>query len=92
MGNTLPAEPYFMYTQGRYFKDRLNGGYAINVGQNLFSSSYDKGEGWTSHEITTGNNNTQAFNDLYVAPGGADAKFKIGVSGNALYPRFARSK
>lgn len=89
-GNTLPAEPYFMYTQGRYFKDRLNGGYAINVGQLLYSSSYDKGEGWTSHDITTGNTNAQAFNDLYVASGGPDAKFKIGVSGNALYPRFAR--
>ena len=89
-GNTLPAEPYFMHTVGNYFRDRMNGGYAINVGQNLFSSSYDKGEGWTSHDITTGNHNEARFDNLFVAPGGPDAKFKISVSGNALYPRYAR--
>jgi len=89
-GNTLPAEPYFMHTVGNYFKNRLNGGYAINVGQNLFSSSYDKGEGYTSAEITTGNSNNATFSNLFVATGGPDVKFKISVSGNALYPRYAR--
>ena len=49
--NTLPAEPYFMHTVGRYFRDQLNQGYAVNVGEYLYSSSYDKGEGWTSGTI-----------------------------------------
>lgn len=89
-GNTLPAEPYFMHTLGAYFRERLNGGYAINVGQSLFSSSYDKGEGWTSNEITTGNSNNTTFSNLFVAASGPDAKLKISVSGNALYPRFVR--
>src|SRR6476619_584394 len=25
--NTLPPDPYFMYTAGKYFKDRINSGY-----------------------------------------------------------------
>jgi hypothetical protein len=41
-GNSLPAEPYFMYTAGKYFHDRQNAGYAVNVGEYLYSSSYDK--------------------------------------------------
>ncbi len=47
-GNTLPADPYFMYTTGKYYRDRINAGYAVNVGEYLYSSSYDKGEGWSS--------------------------------------------
>ena len=26
-GNSLPAEPYFMHTEGKYLKDYINGGY-----------------------------------------------------------------
>ena len=34
-GNTLPAEPYFMYTAGAYFRDRINNGRAVDVGENM---------------------------------------------------------
>ncbi|HVE61003.1 MAG TPA: hypothetical protein VNA26_04245, partial [Chitinophagaceae bacterium] len=50
-GNTLPVEPYFMHKVGRYFRDRINPGYAVNVGEYLYSSAYDKGEGWSSADI-----------------------------------------
>lgn len=97
-GNTLPAEPYFMYTAGRYFKDRQNAGYAVNVGEYLYSSSYDKGEGWTSPDLTTTFSGGSActpnygfnqfiFNNLFAYSGGPAAKFKIAVSGNAINPR-----
>jgi hypothetical protein len=46
-GTTLTPDAYFMHTVGKYFKDRLNPGYAVNVGEYLYSSSYDKGEGYT---------------------------------------------
>ena len=42
-GNILPPEPYFMYTAGAYFREKINGGYAVHVDvQYLYSSSYDK--------------------------------------------------
>ena len=94
-GNTLPAETYFMHTVGQYFRAKINLGYAVNVGDYLYSSSYDRGEGWSSADITTtfssGNpnygKNTFVFNNLYVFNGGPSSKFKIAVSGNAINQR-----
>ena len=85
--NTLPAEPYFMHTAGNYFKNKINAGYAVNVGQYLYSSSYDKGEGYSSADIGTNAINTLTFSNLFVYPSGPEAKFKIAVSGNAINPR-----
>ena len=74
----------------------LNAGYAINVGTYLYSSSYDKGEGWASHDIvsiagTSGNVNygktVASFKNLYVYNGGPNPKFRINVSGNAVATR-----
>src|SRR5690606_33713656 len=50
-GNTLAPEPYFMYTYGKYFKNRINPGNAGLVGEYVYSSSYGKGEGYTSGDI-----------------------------------------
>jgi hypothetical protein len=95
-GNTLPPEPYFMYTTGKYFKDKINNGYAVNVGTNFYSSSYDKGEGWSSNDIVTTakdsvtvtyGTNTSALSNLFVYNGGPAPRFKISVSGNANYQR-----
>lgn len=94
--NTLPAEPYFMYTYGHYFRNRINSGYAVNVGDYLYSSSYDRGEGYSSLDITTTFNsagvptygkNTVIIKNLFPYVGGPDAKFKVAVSGNAINQR-----
>jgi hypothetical protein len=91
-GNTLPVEPYFMYTIGNYFnKARLNNGYAVNVGETLYSSSYDKGEGYTSTEIG-GTPHSFTFTDLNVYAAGPEAKFKIALSGNRVNSRRYRVK
>jgi flagellar hook assembly protein FlgD len=94
-GNTLPAEPYFMYTVGKYFRDRINSGYAVPVGEYLYSSSYDNGEGWSSVDIATTagtagvtyGNNIFTFSNLFVAGTGPAPSFKIAVSGNAINQR-----
>src|SRR5687768_2611610 len=46
-GNTLPAEQYFQYTTGFYFKGKINHGFSRVVGEYVYSSSYDKGEYWS---------------------------------------------
>ena len=95
-GTSLPVEPYFMYTAGNYFKDKINAGYAVNVGTYLYSSTYDKGEGWSSNDLTTsydanGANyakNTFVFKNLNAYTGAApEAKFKIALSGNLINTR-----
>ena len=86
-GNTLAPEPYFMYTAGRYFRDKMNQGYAVDVGEYLYSSSYDRGEGWTSADIGTGGTNSFTFSNLFPAATGPDAKFKIHISGNSVQTR-----
>lgn len=97
-GTSLTADTYFMYTTGKYFRDRLNGGYAVNVGLYLYSSSYDMGEGWTSPEITTTFNTSCAptygknlivFKNLNVYKGASAPapKFKIALSGNQINQR-----
>ncbi|MGZ3911512.1 MAG: putative type IX secretion system sortase PorU2 [Flavisolibacter sp.] len=95
-GNTLPVEPFFMYTAGRYFKDKINAGYAVNVGEYLYSASYDKGEGWSSSDIVsvatdsvhvTYGTNTSSLPNLFVYNGGPPPSFKITVSGNSIYQR-----
>lgn len=96
-GTTLPVEPYFIYTAAKHFKDKINNGKAVNVGENLYSSSYDKGEGWSSADIVTSastsgisyGSNASTLNNLFVytGAGAPSPSFKIAISGNANYLR-----
>lgn len=87
-GNLLAPEPYFMFTYGKYYKNRINPGYAGLVGEYVYSSSYDKGEGYTSNEIRPATPLSETVNNLYVYnTGQANVHFFIAASGNALYNR-----
>ncbi len=82
-GNTLAPEPYFTHTAGMYYKEKINAGYAVPVGENLYSSSYDKGEGYTSADIGKGAIKNATFANLFTYTAGpAAATFKIAASGN----------
>lgn len=87
--NSLPAEPYFMYTAGNYFRNKIHAGYAVNVGEYLYSSSYDKAEGWSSNDIGTNGTLTTSLSNLFVytGSGAPQARFNLAVSGNAIQPR-----
>ena len=91
-GNTVPAEPYFMYTIGNYFKNKINPGLALDVSDYLYSSSYDYGEGYTSTDIGTNITNSKAYTGLNVYAAGPNAQLKINVSGNSSYLRNYRVK
>ncbi|GAC1422090.1 MAG: hypothetical protein NVS9B7_19550 [Flavisolibacter sp.] len=87
-GNSLPAESFFLDVFSKYYRDVMNEGYALNVGENLYSSSYDIGEGFTSSDI--GLNATATLltlPNLYIYPSGPNPRFKISVCGNALNNR-----
>lgn len=94
-GNSLAPEPFFMYTAGKYYKDKINAGRSELVGTSYtYSSSYDYGEGWTSSDIGTGG--TLSFNSsnlyVYTGAGAPEPIIKINAAGNAVLPRYFRVK
>ncbi len=89
--NSLPVEPYFMYSANLNFKNRINAGFAAVVGEYVFSSSYDKGEFWSSSFVSPATTLTHTLNNLYVSSAGpATSTVKFGSAGCALNPRSVR--
>lgn len=86
-GNSLPAESYFMHTLKMAYKKKLNPGLAAIVGEYIYSSSYDLGEGWTSRDITRSTPLTENLSNLNAVSSGPPVVFKISASGNALNSR-----
>jgi hypothetical protein len=81
--NTLPVESYFMHTFNLNTKQRLNPGNASVVGEYVYSSSYEAGEGWTSQEILP-SFPIQFGSYLYINPNGPDPSLQVTLSGNAM--------
>jgi hypothetical protein len=82
-GNTLTAEPYFLYKAATYFKSQINPGLAAVIGEYVYSSSYDMGEFWSSPTIAPGSPLSDVQNNLYVYAGGPEANLKFGMAGCA---------
>ncbi|CAA9535120.1 MAG: hypothetical protein AVDCRST_MAG96-3841, partial [uncultured Segetibacter sp.] len=81
-GNTLAAEPWFMHSARNNFKDRINRGVALVAGSEyVYSSTYDKGEMWSSFDIYPTSPLSINFNNLHIAAGGPAASFNIAVAG-----------
>ena len=89
--NTLPEENYFMRTVAKAYRDQYNRGYAVQVGELVYSSSYDVSEGWTSYDIGAGDPFAlyYQFNNLNVYQAGPanSVSYKIAGGGNALNSR-----
>lgn len=87
--SALPVEPYFVTTVGKYYREKLNPGYAAVVGEYVYSSAYDQGEGLTSFDLGTGLTKTEGLPYLstYTGPGAPLPVLKVNAAGNALNPR-----
>lgn len=84
-GNTLPAEPWFIYPVRHDFTDRINKGIALVAGDvRVYSSSYDQGEMWASQDIYPASPVSINFTNLHVATSGPVAAFSASIAGNAL--------
>lgn len=88
--NTLPVEPYLMHTVGNYYKLKQNLGFAAVVGEYVYSSSYDKGEYWSSNNIFPSTPLRDTLKNLRVFNAGPASTFTFGASGIALNPRNVR--
>jgi hypothetical protein len=94
-GNTRAPEPYFMYTVGRYYKDKINSGRSELVGDSYtYSSSYEFGEGWTSNDIPNQAVIIYSTSSLqvYTGPGAPEPFVNVNASGNAVHARDIRVK
>ena len=91
--STLPSaltpEPYFMYTVGKYYREKVNLGIGYPVGSNLYSAAYDSGEGWTSNDLGAGATRAETFANLfaYTAAGAPAPIVKSNLCGNWSNPR-----
>lgn len=63
-GNALTAEPYFMYTEKYDFKEVISQGFAdVNYPpEYIYSSSYEAGEMFTTHDFYPGDNTNYTRN------------------------------
>ncbi|MFT3933331.1 MAG: C25 family cysteine peptidase [Chitinophagaceae bacterium] len=85
--NVLPVEPYFMYTSGTYFSEKLNPGFAAVIGEYVYSSSYDKGEFLSSNDIYPSAPKATSQANLAPYTSGPASQIKFGAVGNALNSR-----
>jgi hypothetical protein len=91
--NSLPSaltpEPFFIHTVGKYYKDKYHFGYAAVVGEYVYSSSYENGEGFTSPNIGAGATRTETFSNLFpfTGTGAPSPVLKVNATGDALNPR-----
>ncbi|MEP7238118.1 MAG: hypothetical protein ABI685_09645, partial [Ferruginibacter sp.] len=88
-GNSLPAEPYFMRRIERHYRDQINKGYAAVIGEYVYSSSYDIGEGWVSDNIAPCCALVKVLDNInkYTAGPQNNVMFTVTAAGNALNPR-----
>ncbi len=85
----LPVEPFFIHTTGKYYREKSHLGYAAIVGDYVYSSSYESGEGFTSTDLGAGVIRNETFANLYpyTGPGAPSPLLKVNAAGNALNPR-----
>jgi len=83
-GNTIPAEPFFMHTEGSYKRTQINAGRAeLVVTSYTYSSSYDYGEGWTGNYIGPKQTESTVFSNLavYTGTGAPQATLRANLCG-----------
>ena len=94
--NTAPSaatpDAYFMRSVDAFFKNQINRGYANRVGEYVYSSSYDEGEGFTTGDITPSGVLQNRFLTLnvYTAGPANSLSVRVNAAGNAENTRNLR--
>ncbi|MFM2360843.1 MAG: hypothetical protein RLY16_2836, partial [Bacteroidota bacterium] len=85
--NTLLPEPYFIHSIQRFFKNQMNPGYGVDLGELVHSASYETGEGYSSTTIASGGTLTETNSSLQVYASGPTANFSATLAGNTAIAR-----
>jgi hypothetical protein len=88
-GNVLPADAYYMRRLEAHYKNQINRGLYAVLGESVYSSSFDTGEGWSSPDITTSAlSNVMLNSNKYTAGPANSVTFTVHAFGNSpLYTR-----
>ena len=81
-----------MNTRSVYYRNEINMGYGLNLGEYVYSSSYDIGEGWTSNDGAPCCPANLFLDSLNVFTGGPAVSFNFAMAGNAPNTRNIRIK
>jgi hypothetical protein len=98
VANTAPSastpDAYFMRSIDYYYKSQMNRGEARPVGEYVYSSSYDPGEGWTSNTAAPSGDLTKEFFNLNVYTAGPpnSLSVRMNAAGNAPNTRNLKIK
>jgi len=88
--NTLAPEPWFLHTYEVAYREKLNPGFGLFLGLNVFSSSYEIGEGWSSRDISPGGPLQTNLPPLALSSAGPEPDYELSVSGNTNNARNVR--
>ncbi len=92
-GNSLPAENYFIHKLRFNFKARANRGYALNVGEDVYSSTYDVCEFLSTADINLATGAYKVpLKNMYLFNTGPAAILSAGLAGNSSKTRNIRVK
>jgi uncharacterized lipoprotein NlpE involved in copper resistance len=90
-GTTLTPDAYFMRRVEAHFKSYLNAGYARTLGtEDVYSSSYEQNEGWTSNDIFSCCHLSNLFSGLNKYNAGPANSVTFSVSAAGASPLFTR--
>ena len=97
--NNLPPsnrtpDAYFLKTITYNYKDQMNRGEAKPIGEYVYSSAYDPGEGWTSNDVEGASILSHSFTNLNVFANGPANGLSVSVNmaGNAPNSRNIKIK
>ncbi|MES2431645.1 MAG: C25 family cysteine peptidase [Bacteroidota bacterium] len=86
-GNVLSPEPYFMHKLAKYYKNQMNVGYGIDLGELVSAASYETAEGWSSSNLLAGGKLSDNNALLRLYPSGPTASLTSVMAGNAYTSR-----
>ncbi len=87
-GTQLQPQQSFLYHYRYDFQTQINRGRAVYWGTNVYSSTYDIGEWWSSRDIYPGNPLTINAGNLYAASSGVTPQLNVSVAGNSIVNSF----
>jgi hypothetical protein len=90
IGNSLSPDLYFMRRADIVFRNQINRGAAIRVGEYVYSSSYDGGEGWTSPDVYPTGDLVRQLTNLNVYTSGPANSVSVYVSASGSAPNSRR--
>ena len=83
-GNTLPPDKYFIYHWRYNFQNQINRGKAVYFGTNVYSSTYDIGEWWSSNDIQPATPLQQGTGELFTYTSGPNAVLNVSIAGASI--------